>query len=224
MVDGEATPAQIHDLRPHLRNCPGCRAHLKAMQDSAEPLQAVLSVPLVVAAAAAGSGSSEPASHIVLRAYEAMAGGLHERAVNGVTKAQAALEATSVGKVAAVAASAAAVAGGGGYVSTVERPGAEPVSAPRHPARVENERARVPSRSPVRSARLANAPNNSPRLKAKHVTEFGSQSNRSPNAPTEFGRSHQPRSQGTSAAQSPPSAASNHAPEFAATPASEFGR
>ncbi|MGH2943938.1 MAG: sigma factor, partial [Solirubrobacteraceae bacterium] len=31
MVDGEATPEQLTDLRPHLRNCPGCRATLKAL-------------------------------------------------------------------------------------------------------------------------------------------------------------------------------------------------
>jgi hypothetical protein len=54
-----------------------------------------------------------------MRSYEAIAGGLHERAVHSVTKAQAAIEAAAAGKVAAVAASAAAVAGGG--YATVER-------------------------------------------------------------------------------------------------------
>ena len=116
MVDGEATQAQILELRPHLRNCPGCRTRLKAMQASSEPLSAIFPIPLAVAAATSG----EPISNLILRAYEAVAGGLHERAVNGVTKAQAALEATAAGKVAAVAASAAAVAGGG-YVA-VEAP------------------------------------------------------------------------------------------------------
>ncbi len=117
MVDGEATPEQIAELRPHLRNCPGCRGRLKAMQGSCEPLAAVLPIPFAVIAT---SPSGESAANIMLRTYEALAGGLHERAVNGVTKAQAAIEAASAGKVAAVAASAAAVAGGG-YAS-VERP------------------------------------------------------------------------------------------------------
>ena len=124
MVDGEATPEQMLDLRPHLRNCPGCRATLKALQDSTRPLAAVLPVPLIAAA----SGGSDWLSSVLLRAYEAVAGGLHERAVTTVTKAQVALEASAAGKVAAVAASAAAVAGGG--YATVERVGHPPESRP----------------------------------------------------------------------------------------------
>jgi hypothetical protein len=109
IVDGEATSAQIGQLRPHLRNCPGCRATLKALQDSSAPLSVVLPVPLV----AVVSGGGEQLSNVVMRAYEAIAGGFHERAVQSVTKAQAAIEAAAGGKVAAVAASAAAAAGGG---------------------------------------------------------------------------------------------------------------
>jgi RNA polymerase sigma factor (sigma-70 family) len=115
MVDGEATPEQIFELRPHLRNCPGCRATLKALHDSSAPLSAVLPVPLVVAS----NGGAEHISNLFMRSYEAIAGGVHERAVHSVTKAQAAIEAAAAGKVAAVAASAAAVAGGG--YATVER-------------------------------------------------------------------------------------------------------
>jgi RNA polymerase sigma factor (sigma-70 family) len=115
MVDGEATPQQILELRPHLRNCPGCRATLKALHDSSAPLSAVLPIPLATVA----TGGGEQISNLFMRAYEAIAGGLHERAVHSVTKAQAAIEAAAAGKVAAVAASAAAVAGGG--YATVER-------------------------------------------------------------------------------------------------------
>jgi RNA polymerase sigma factor (sigma-70 family) len=114
MVDGEATPDQIVQLRPHLRNCPGCRATLKALHDSSAPLAAVLPIPLAVAA----GGGTEHISNLFMRAYEAIAGGVHERAVHSVTKAQSAIEAVAGGKVAAVAASAAAVAGGG--YATVE--------------------------------------------------------------------------------------------------------
>ncbi|HUR87271.1 MAG TPA: zf-HC2 domain-containing protein [Solirubrobacteraceae bacterium] len=114
MVDGEATPQQILELRPHLRNCPGCRATLKALHESSKPLSAVLPIPLLAVAIDGG----EHISNLFLRAYEAIAGGLHERAVHSVTKAQAAMEAAAAGKVAAVAASAAAVAGGG--YATVE--------------------------------------------------------------------------------------------------------
>ena len=115
IVDGEATPEQILELRPHLRNCAGCRATLKALQDSSAPLSAVLPVPL----AAAASGSGEQLTNMFMRVYEAIAGGFHERAVHSVTKAQAAIEAATTGKVAAMAASAAAAAGGG--YATVER-------------------------------------------------------------------------------------------------------
>ena len=115
MVDGEATAEQLLDLRPHLRNCPGCRATLRALQDSSRPLAAVLPIP-------AAAGAVDPSEHVtslVMRVYEFVAGGLHDRAAISVTKVQAALEATAAGKAAAIAGAAAAVAGGG-YV-TVER-------------------------------------------------------------------------------------------------------
>ena len=115
MVDGEASPEQVLELRPHLRNCPGCRATLRALQDSSTPLAALLPVPLAVGDA----GFGDQLTQLATRLYESVASGLHERAVNSFTKAQAVVEASAAGKVAAVAASAAAVAGGG-YVS-VER-------------------------------------------------------------------------------------------------------
>ena len=120
MVDGEATPEQLMELRPHLRNCPGCRATLRSLQDSSTPLAALLPVPLLVADA----GFGDHVVQLAMRVYEGVAGGLHERAINSFTKAQAVVEASASGKVAAVAASAAAVAGGGyaGVERVVERP------------------------------------------------------------------------------------------------------
>jgi RNA polymerase sigma factor (sigma-70 family) len=50
MVDGEATAAQITDARPHLRNCPACRATLRGLHGSGRPLAAVLPVGLMGAA------------------------------------------------------------------------------------------------------------------------------------------------------------------------------
>jgi DNA-directed RNA polymerase specialized sigma24 family protein/anti-sigma factor RsiW len=122
MVDGEATAQQVAELRPHLRNCPGCRATLKALQDSSTPLAALMPLPLLVV----GSGAGEQVSSLLVRIYEGIAGGFPERAVHHVTKAQALLEASAAGKLTAVAASAAAVAGGG-YASVervIERPAA----------------------------------------------------------------------------------------------------
>jgi len=51
MVVGEATAAQITDARPHLRNCPACRATLRGLHQSQSPLAAVLPVGLVSAGA-----------------------------------------------------------------------------------------------------------------------------------------------------------------------------
>jgi RNA polymerase sigma factor (sigma-70 family) len=51
IVDGEATPAQIADVRPHLRNCTACQATLRGLRESTPPLRAVLPVGLVGATA-----------------------------------------------------------------------------------------------------------------------------------------------------------------------------
>lgn len=45
MADGSATAAQITDARPHLRNCPACRAQLRPVQR--RPLSALLPVGLL---------------------------------------------------------------------------------------------------------------------------------------------------------------------------------
>jgi RNA polymerase sigma factor (sigma-70 family) len=47
MVGGEATAAQLTEARPHLRNCPACRATLRELHQSHRPLKAVLPVGLV---------------------------------------------------------------------------------------------------------------------------------------------------------------------------------
>jgi RNA polymerase sigma factor (sigma-70 family) len=51
MVDGEATAAQLTDVRPHLRNCPACRATLKGLHQAQRPLAAVLPIGFLPAAA-----------------------------------------------------------------------------------------------------------------------------------------------------------------------------
>jgi RNA polymerase sigma factor (sigma-70 family) len=47
MVAGEATAAQLTEARPHLRNCPACKATLRGLHQSHRPLKAVLPVGLV---------------------------------------------------------------------------------------------------------------------------------------------------------------------------------
>lgn len=228
IVDGEATAQQILELRPHLRNCPGCRATLKALHDSSAPLSAVLPIPLAVLA----SGATEHISNLFMRTYEAIAGGFHERAVHSVTKAQAAIEAAAAGKVAAVAASAAAVAGGG--YATVEKTVRHAVADP--PAkRVEQEAARGPKR-PVAARHVPVAPTRPPARPARPaprpVGEFGRARARA-GTPTEFDPA--PRRESfrtisaaatTPARQQPPASTTgpSPAPEFSSpTAGGEFG-
>jgi RNA polymerase sigma factor (sigma-70 family) len=47
MVDGEATAPQVAEARPHLRNCPACRATLRGLHEAERPLAAVLPIGLV---------------------------------------------------------------------------------------------------------------------------------------------------------------------------------
>jgi RNA polymerase sigma factor (sigma-70 family) len=49
MIDGEATAVQVAEARPHLRNCPACRATLRGLHEAERPLAAVLPIGLVSA-------------------------------------------------------------------------------------------------------------------------------------------------------------------------------
>jgi RNA polymerase sigma factor (sigma-70 family) len=229
MVDGEATPEQILELRPHLRNCPGCRATLKALHDSSEPLSALFPIPLVVAA-----GGGDHLTNLLTRAYEAVAGGVHDRAMHSATKMQAALEAAAGGKVAAVAASAAAVAGGG--YATVERT----VSHERHqqPAKVAAKPdAKSAAKTTATSKRLTassvrRANSTQTRRSTPKVDEFGQPSRAARSATTEFGTSRRKESVRVISAAAtkppargpaPPVPKPKVAPEFSSAGADEFG-
>ena len=52
VADGEATPEQLVEVRPHLRNCPACRATIRAFHATTEDLRAILPIPAFAAAAA----------------------------------------------------------------------------------------------------------------------------------------------------------------------------
>ena len=235
MVDGEATSEQVLDVRPHLRNCSGCRATLKALRDSSAPLSALLPVPLV----AADAGWGDHVSHLVMRLYEAVSGGLHERAVNSLTKTQALVEATAAGKVAAVAASAAAVAGGG-YAS-VERAIDRPAAAHASKAHARSSAAPGSSASLARATpdpvvRTASAaPKAAPARSPLKRREFGASPARHRQQAPEFRGRGAVRAAAVSVAATPGSSASapsapppppprRPAPEFgAANAAPEFG-
>ncbi len=137
IVDGEAGAAELAKARPHLRNCPACRATIRRLRETKAPLAALLRVPVVAAGV-----HHEPAGGLLSRIYEALAGPLHERAIASTAKLQATVDAVAGGKMAAVAAGAAALAGGGVAVDRAvqrvshpaQRPAARSASAPAQPA------------------------------------------------------------------------------------------
>lgn len=156
IVDGEATTQQVMDVRPHLRNCRGCRATIRELRDGTSSLAGVFPVGLV----AASDPISTDGGGLVMRLYEAITGGLHEKATSSALKIQTALEVTSVGKVAAVAASAAAVTGGG--VAAVERATGEPTRS-QSVVRVGHEQRSTPRKPAVRSSTARAAAGKRPR-------------------------------------------------------------
>jgi RNA polymerase sigma factor (sigma-70 family) len=111
LVDGEASTAELVDLRPHLRACTSCRAVVRELHRAAEPLRVVLPAGAFVAAAP----HADPASHLFVKVYDTATTWLGERAASSFVRAQIAVDAASasVGKVTAIAAASAAVAGGG---------------------------------------------------------------------------------------------------------------
>jgi hypothetical protein len=217
------------ELRPHLRNCPGCRATRKALQGSSEPLSAVLPIPLVGIAAA----GQDQLTHVLTRLYETIAAGFHERAIYSFTKAQTAVEAASAGKLAAVAASAAAVAGGG--YATVER--TIPTSRHDKPAKSATHNP-APKATPPVPVAVRSAPpvrRAAPVRPKRTIDEFGHRSARqSSNQSPEFEPINEQDTQFTSAAAAgepdvtppppPPPAPPRSSPEFGgADGAPEFG-
>ena len=57
MADGEATPEQLVDVRPHLRNCPACRATIRDFHRAPRDISAVLPIPLTAAGFVSADGS-----------------------------------------------------------------------------------------------------------------------------------------------------------------------
>ena len=106
MVDGEATPEQMIDLRPHLRNCPGCRATLATLP-KARPHHSARSSRFRWRLAR-GVLDDHMTNLPRLEPTRAVFGGLPREAIHSFTKAQGLIEAASAGKLAAVTASAVA--------------------------------------------------------------------------------------------------------------------
>src|SRR3954466_10429911 len=139
LVDGEISLRDARDVRRHLRHCGACRSTVRELRAAGPSLAGVLP-----GAAVAGTGGDalDRAGGVLARVYEALAAGLHDRVGASVVKLQAAAEAASTGKMAAVAASAGATAPGGG--------------APAHEARTP--RAEAPAASAAHVSRAHHAP------------------------------------------------------------------
>src|SRR4051812_45365931 len=69
IVDGEATPEQLMEIRPHLRNCTACRATVRELHATSAPLAALFPVALAPAAAVDDRSSL---SNIFARVYDAV--------------------------------------------------------------------------------------------------------------------------------------------------------
>jgi RNA polymerase sigma factor (sigma-70 family) len=126
IVDGEAKPADLTRVRPHLRHCSSCRATLRALYESEPALGAL--VPAGAVAVSGGAGS---------RMWEAVVTGLGDR----LARLHAAFELVTSTKAAAVVVSTAAVAAGGAAV-------AHHPDRPRRPPALADAAAPVPA--PVR--------------------------------------------------------------------------
>jgi len=111
MVDGEASAKQMLELRPHLRNCPGCRAAVRELRSANAPLAALF--PIGGLTLLGGDGPFAGAGHGLARVWDALWGGLADRAAGLALRAQSLTGAIAPGRSAAVVASVAALAGGG---------------------------------------------------------------------------------------------------------------
>ena len=115
MVDGEASAEQLIQLRPHLRNCAGCRAAVRELRGSNGPLAALF--PLGgVALGGEGARFDVPGGDLLSRLWHALWGDLSDRAATAAYRVQALGDTVLSGKLLAAAAAVAALAGGGNFV------------------------------------------------------------------------------------------------------------
>jgi hypothetical protein len=128
MVDGEATAEQMLQLRPHLRNCAGCRSALRELRASNTPLAALFPVG---GAALAGDdgGRLDAAGDLLSRLWHSLVGDLGERAAAAAFRAQSVAEAVVPGKSMAVVASVAPRDRGGDAAGERAAPCAEAPAA-----------------------------------------------------------------------------------------------
>jgi RNA polymerase sigma factor (sigma-70 family) len=158
MVDGEASAADLVDVRPHLRNCPACRATVRELRRASVPLAAVFPAAGLVLA----DGTVEQAGGLLGRLAEWVLTSAHERAIGSVMRAQAVLDTATAGKMAAVAASAAALAGGGAAAMHDATNAATPMPRAAAVKRAPAEHGRLSPRAPRTAVARTHPPAPSP--------------------------------------------------------------
>jgi RNA polymerase sigma factor (sigma-70 family) len=115
MVDGEASAEQLLQLRPHLRNCAGCRAALRELRGSNAPLAALFPVGGValLGGGADDGGRLGAAGDLLSQLWNSLWGDLSDKAATAAFRAQSLAQAILPGKSMAAFASVVALAGGG---------------------------------------------------------------------------------------------------------------
>jgi RNA polymerase sigma factor (sigma-70 family) len=131
MADGEATPEQLLEVRPHLRRCAGCRATVRGFHQTGARVAALVPVAALPPAGSSATGGEAVADGVGLfeRLHHAVHALVGERGTLAAHKVGMTIEGVSTAKLAAAAASAAALTGGGAAV--VERAGEPAGRAPR---------------------------------------------------------------------------------------------
>lgn len=138
MVDGEASSKEVLAVRPHLRNCPSCRATLRELTRAERSIGVVIPLGIVGVAAKAA--------------------GFADRVLPAVTSTDAAAAAGGAGSLAIVIAKVTgvvAVATTSLVVATHERPRPEPRSQRRAPVIQPTATTPATSRSPAAPAQPA---------------------------------------------------------------------
>src|SRR3954449_904991 len=129
MGDGEATGEQLLPLRPHLRNCAGCRAALRELRGSNPPLAALFPVGGVALLDGGAGGHLDAAGDLLSRLWHSLWGDLSDRAATAAFRAQSVAQAVLPGKSVAIFASMAALAGGGVAIDEAGKAGEPPRAA-----------------------------------------------------------------------------------------------
>ncbi|MSX03006.1 MAG: hypothetical protein F2813_07590, partial [Actinobacteria bacterium] len=84
LVDGEASDAEMLELRPHLRSCGSCRAVVRELHRSTAPLAAVFPVAII----ATVGENLDTAGNVFIRSFEAVGNWASERSASTLVRAQ----------------------------------------------------------------------------------------------------------------------------------------